>query len=72
VIVTSGELLTSLGMLMKGLNQTIQMIHLLQESLKILFGQRERPSIFSNPANNRDRHQHAAKQGSKLLLFIPL
>jgi hypothetical protein len=46
VIVTSGELLTSLGMLVKGLNQTIQMIHLLQESLKILFGQRERPSIY--------------------------
>jgi hypothetical protein len=46
VIVTSGELLTSLRMLVQGLNQAIQMIHFLQESLKILFGQRERPSIL--------------------------
>jgi len=46
VIVTSGELLTSLRMLVKGLNQAIQMIHLLQESLKILFGQGECPSIL--------------------------
>jgi hypothetical protein len=43
VIITSGELLTALRMLVQGLNQAIQMIHLLQESLKILFGQRERP-----------------------------
>jgi len=43
VIITSGELLTALRMLMQGLNQAIQMIHLLQESLKILFGQLERP-----------------------------
>jgi hypothetical protein len=43
VIVTSSELMTTLWILVKGLNQSVQMSHLLQESLKILFGQLEDP-----------------------------